>query len=171
MTIQEYVSKMIQHLGVEENVTIDLVEEAERLRVNIQVPQERAALLIGNHGETMEAIELLTKLSFKDEFPEKRIIVDINDYRQQAMDKLKEKVLEVAARVLESGRPFEFRNLNSYERFQVHSVVAEDSRFAELTTFSEDRGPDRVLLIAPKSMVEEEVNEDAAADAEVPAES
>lgn len=155
MTIQEYLQKTIQHLGIDENLSIQVSEGDERIEISIEVPEKQAALLIGNRGENMEALELLTKLAFKKDFEGKRILLDVNHYRQQMMEKLKEKALEVAERVLETKRPFEFRNLNSFERYQIHSAIAEDERFQELTTFSEDRDDRRVLLIAPKSMVEE----------------
>lgn len=150
MKIQEYLEKLIKHLGVDEEFEIVLEETDDRLKITITVPQSDAALLIGNRGETLEALELLTKLSFKDDFPDKKIMLDINEYRSGLENRLKEKALEIAHRVLETGKQEEMYDLNSYERFLVHSVLAEDKSLEKIESFSEDRDEERVLLIKLK---------------------
>jgi spoIIIJ-associated protein len=150
MTIEEYLEKTLEHLGVEGEIEIATEESEDRLRISITVPQEEVALLIGSRGETIDAIELLTKLTFKDEYEGKRIILDINEYRVQQEERLKEKALDIAYQVLETGRSYELRYLNSYERFLVHSILAEEEDLAELESFSEDRKSGRVLVIALK---------------------
>lgn len=151
MKVQEYLEKLIQHLGVDDEFEIVLEESDERLKINITVPQSEAALLIGNRGETLEAIELLTKLSFKNDFLNKKIMLDINEYRSSLEKRLKEKALEIAHRVLETGQTEEMHNLNSYERFLVHSVLTENKNFERLESLSEDRDQERVLLIKLKA--------------------
>ncbi len=151
MKVQEYLEKLIQHLGVDDEFEIVLEESDERLKINITVPQSEAALLIGNRGETLEAIELLTKLSFKNDFLNKKIMLDINEYRSSLEKRLKEKALEIAHRVLETGQTEEMHSLNSYERFLVHSVLTENKNFERLESLSEDRDQERVLLIKLKA--------------------
>jgi len=150
MKIQEYLEKLIKHLGVDEEFEIVLEETDDRLKIIITVPQSDAALLIGNRGETLEALELLTKLSFKDDFPDKKIMLDINEYRSGLENRLKEKALEIAHRVLETGKSEEMYDLNSYERFLVHSALTEDKSLEKIESFSEDRDEERVLLIKLK---------------------
>lgn len=150
MKVQEYLEKLIKHLGVDGEFEIVLEETDDRLKILITVPQTDAALLIGNRGETLEALELLTKLSFKDEFPDKRIMLDINEYRSGLEDRLKAKALEIAHGVLETGKAQEMYDLNSYERYLVHSVIAEDKSLEKIESFSEDRDEERVLLIKVK---------------------
>ncbi len=150
MKIQEYLEKLIKHLGVEDDFEILLEESDDRLKINITVPSADVALLIGNRGETLEAIELLTKLSFKDEFPDKRIMLDINGYRAASEERLKEKALNLAHKVVETQRPQEIYDLNSYERYLVHTALAEDATLEGIESFSEDRDEERVLIIKPK---------------------
>lgn len=150
MKVQEYLEKLIKHLGVEGEFEIILEETDDRLKITITVPQSDAALLIGNRGETLEAIELLTKLSFKDDFADKRIMLDINEYRGGLEDRLKEKALEIAREVLETGKSQEMYDLNSYERYLVHTVLAEDKKLSKIESVSEDRDEERVLLIRIK---------------------
>lgn len=152
MKIQEYLEKLIKHLGIEDDFEILLEETDTRLKIAIAVAANDAALLIGNHGETLEALELLTKLSFKDEFVDKRITLDVNEYRANLEDRLKEKALDIAHQVLENSRPQEMHGLNSYERYLVHSVLATDESLSKLESVSEDRDEDRVLIIRPKEV-------------------
>lgn len=150
MKIQEYLEKLIKHLGVEDDFEIVLEETDDRLKINITVPSSDVALLIGNHGETLEALELLTKLSFKDDFSGKRIMLDINEYRASLENRLKEKAIELARLVLETKQAQEMYDLNSYERFLVHSVLAEDESLSGVESVSEDRDEERVLVIKLK---------------------
>jgi len=150
MKIQEYLEKLIKHLGVEDDFEIVLEETEDRLKIAITVPSSDVALLIGNHGETLEALELLTKLSFKDDFVGKRIMLDINEYRAALENRLKEKAIDMAQLVLETKEAQEMYGLNSYERFLVHSVLAEDETLSGVESVSEDRDEERVLVIKLK---------------------
>ncbi|MFA6814617.1 MAG: KH domain-containing protein [Candidatus Pacebacteria bacterium] len=150
MKIEEYISKLIEHLGFEGEIEIKIEEGDERVHINIQTDEKDTALLIGNKGETLSAIELLTKLSFKDDYPDKRIVLDINQYKLRQEERLKEKALSLANRVLETGKSYEFRYLNSYERHLVHEVIANEIGLESLTSYSEDRDLGRVLIIDKK---------------------
>jgi spoIIIJ-associated protein len=150
MKIEEYISKLIEHLGFEGEIEIKIEEGDERVHINIQTDEKDTALLIGNKGETLSAIELLTKLSFKDDYPDKRIVLDINQYKLRQEERLKEKALSLANRVLETGKSYEFRYLNSYERHLVHEVIANEIGLESLTSYSEDRDLGRVLIIEKK---------------------
>lgn len=151
MKIQEYLEKLIKHLGVDEDFEIILEELENRLKINITVSSQDAALLIGNSGETLEAIELLTKLSFKDDFKDKRIMLDINGYRASFEDRLRQKAIDLAKKVLESGESREIHGLNSYERYLIHSALAEDEGFSAIESVSEDRDEERVLVLRIKA--------------------
>lgn len=150
MKIQEYLEKIIKHLGVDEEFEILLEELDDRLKIAITVPDTDVALLIGNRGETLEALELLTKLSFKDEYPDKRIMLDINEYRSASENRLKEKAAGLAKKAIETKQSQEMYDLNSYERYLVHSVIAEDPSLSEVESFSEDRDDERILIIKIK---------------------
>jgi spoIIIJ-associated protein len=147
MKIEEYLSKLIEHLGVEGEIEIKIEEGEERIQIDIQTDEKDTALLIGSRGETLSAIELLTKLSFKDDYEDKRITLDINAYKLRQEERLKEKALDLAQRVLETGQAYEFRYLNSYERHLVHETIAKEVGLEKLNTHSEDRDLGRVLII------------------------
>jgi len=61
-----------------------------------------------------------------------------------------EKAERIAAEVAETGRKFFFSNLNSYERFIIHSFLAESDFKDQIETYSQDSYSGRVLVIDVK---------------------
>jgi spoIIIJ-associated protein len=88
-------------------------------------PDEDLAVLIGRHGQTLEAIQELTRMVVGRKLDERvRIIVDVQDYRKRRESKLEERAEEVARRVLETGEEEELEPMNSFERKLVHDAAA-----------------------------------------------
>jgi spoIIIJ-associated protein len=84
------------------------------------------ALLIGRHGQTLEALQELTRMIVSRRLDERiRVIVDVEDYRKRREERLVAKARELAARVQRSGKEEELEPMNPYERKLVHDAVAE----------------------------------------------
>ena len=89
-------------------------------------PEDDMSLLIGRHGQTLEAIQELTRMVVGRRLDERvRVIVDVEDYRKRREDRLEERARELAERVRETGREEELEPMNSYERKLVHDAVAD----------------------------------------------
>ncbi len=153
MQIQEYLEKTIKHMGVVNDFEIVVEESDEQVQIMIEAAQEDVALLIGSGGETLESLELLTKLSFKDDFEGKKISLDVNGYRRDQRERFVEELLEVAHQVLETGRERVIRDLNSFERYLVHNAIASDENLQQVESFSKDEDGRRVLIIRVKPEV------------------
>ena len=152
MTIQEYLQKLTELCGVEVDATkVELVEDGDRLRIILELPETDTNLFIGSHGETLDSIELITRMAFQESYPDKKIVLDIGNYRKQREERLQEKALSIAASVLETGREYSFGLLNSYERYLVHTAIASTAEFADLETVSEDTEAGRVLFLRVKA--------------------
>ena len=103
MNIQDFTTKLCQLLEVdEESLQIDINEDENRLEINLTIPEEEAAFFIGSRGDTLVAIEYLLKTIFKDEYPDKRIVLDINEYKGRKLDALRDKTIRIAERVVRS---------------------------------------------------------------------
>ena len=127
MTISQYLNKLYKYLGGEqEELTLNVEEKPERIEVCIDLPEEEVSLFIGSYGETLESLETILRSVFHGEYPDKKIVVDINEYKQRKEEKFKENAIQIAYQVLDSGRPYVFGYLNSYERFLVPSIFAEN---------------------------------------------
>ncbi len=151
MTIQTYLTNMCQHCGLDaESVKLELEEQDERITVTIDVPEEESGLLIGFHGETLSAMQRLTRVVFQEELGEKRLVININNYREQREEKVQELARRAAYKVLETGRPYTFSYLPANERFIVHTTLSEEPEFETLESVSEGEGRDRMLSIRLK---------------------
>lgn len=152
MDIQTYLTNLCQHAGLdatELEVVVD--DQGDTIQATIKVPQEESGLLIGFHGDTLAALQRLTRVVFQQELGEKRLVVNVNEYREQRTERLQQMAHKAAQQVLETGRPYHFNYLPAHERFVIHSTISENPDYRELVSQSEGEGRDRVLVIRPKA--------------------
>jgi spoIIIJ-associated protein len=110
-------------------------------------PAEDMSLLIGRHGQTLEAIQELTRMVVGRRLDQRiRVIVDVEDYRKRREAQLEERARELAERVRETGREEELDPMNSYERKLVHDAVADVDG---VETESRGVDPERYVVIVP----------------------
>jgi spoIIIJ-associated protein len=82
-------------------------------------------LLIGRHGQTLEALQELTRVVVVQRTGLRaKVVVDVEDYRRRQRSRLEARAREVALRVVRSGREEELEPMNPYERKVVHDAVA-----------------------------------------------
>jgi spoIIIJ-associated protein len=135
----------------EDEISFEESKDGDKVYLNVVLPEEKAKHFIGAKGETLDALEILVRLSHIDEVEEnERLIIDINGYKKEKETRLQEKALSIAEKVRESGREYVFNDLNSYERFLIHSAIGENEDFSDIETFSEDDTFGRVLVIRKK---------------------
>jgi spoIIIJ-associated protein len=107
--------------------------------------EDDLALLIGRHGQTLDAIQELTRLVVGRRLDERiRVIVDVEDYRKRREQRLEARARDLAQKVLRSGREEELEPMNPYERKLVHDAVAEISGVESVSRGEE---PDRAVVI------------------------
>ena len=105
-------------------------------------------LLIGKHGQTLDALQYLVNLAANRDSDERvRIIVDVEDYRKRREDTLTQLALRLADRVKRRGERVVLEPMNAHERKIIHMALQNDSR---ITTFSEGEEPFRKVVIAIK---------------------
>lgn len=157
MDMQTYLSHLSQHCGLaESDISIEITEDEDTVTVQLDVPADDVGLFIGNKGETLASIQRMLRIVFGEEYGEKRIVFNINDYRQERKKQLEDRAIEAAHYVLDSGKTYRFPYLSSYERFVVHAAISENQEFESLETISQGNGRDRRLVI----QVIEESNQD-----------
>lgn len=103
------------------------------------------AVLIGRHGRTLEALQMVVssymsnKLKFH--FP---IVVDIEGYKGRRREKLQSLARSSAARAKKQKGSVSMAPMNAYERRIVHMTLADDE---EVTTHSVGEDPDRRVVV------------------------
>lgn len=144
--IENEVIELISELGIP--ASVNTVFDESLGVVNVQVDSEEAAALIGFHGETLQAVQLLlTFLIHKQLGQWVKVLVNIGDYRQKREEHLKRLALNLAMKVKFSKEAQAVPNLTSSERRSVHLALANHP---DVYTQSEGEGKERQLVIKPK---------------------
>ena len=153
MTIKSFLTQLSEHCGIDSKVIkIKVVDDGEYLRVQLNLPEEEIGRFIGFHGETLESLQRILRVVFQEDFPEKRISLNINSYREERVERLVEIIKSVAARVLETGEPYTFQSyLPAHERYVIHSSLVNVEGGEKLESVSEGDGRDRRLSIRLKN--------------------
>lgn len=106
------------------------------------------ALLIGRHGQTLEALQEVTRATVGRRSEVRcRVNVDVEDYRKRQKDRLISRARDLAKQVQRSGKERELEAMNAYERKIVHDAVAP---VAGVETSSTGEDPDRRVVIMPE---------------------
>ena len=101
--------------------------------------------LVGQDGETVEALQELVRLSVLSATQRRsRLILDIAGHRAERAAQLHTLADDAVARVKEEGGRVHLPPLSPYERKLVHDAVAE----AGLVSVSEGDGADRHIVVS-----------------------
>jgi spoIIIJ-associated protein len=137
-------ASIVDTMGIGASVTAR--EEDGSIHVTVSGPQ--LAPLIGRHGQTLEALDLLVNLMTARQLGRRvPVVVDAERYRERRRDALEALTRRVAGRVRRNGRPAALDPMPPSERRFIHTLLADDP---QLTTFSEGEGIERHIVIAPK---------------------
>jgi spoIIIJ-associated protein len=139
------VGQIVSTLGIDADVVAR--EEAESIVVTCSGPD--VGLLIGRHGQTIDAIQyLLNAVGWRTYGEERReVVVDAADYRARRQATLEALALRVAERVRESGEPEELEPMTAVERKVVHLRLKDVSGVG---TSSEGTEPNRYVVVLPE---------------------
>ena len=148
MLIQEFVERLLAHMGVEGAEVV--VEESDMIFVQISVSEEESGLLIGYHGEVLASLQKVLQLVYHEHDEDKRIVVNINDYKERREAQLREMTAKIAQRVLDTNQTYVFGFLPANERLIIHKTIVETPEFSRLESVSEGEGSQRRLQIRAK---------------------
>ncbi len=158
MTIQEYVDQLLGYMLIEpEAVTVE--EGEEYVSIRLSVPEEDAGKMIGKHGETLTSMGHIVTLSFRDALTDengevRRVVVDINAYKERKEDEALEIAKEIAQQVVDEQEPQALpRSFQPHQRRVIHQALQD---FEGVFTQSEGQGRDRRLVIYPISYQDHE---------------
>lgn len=121
-----FVCKLVEDMELE-NVTVTMYPGRNDDMV-IAVDGENAGVLIGHHGDTLDALQYLANLAAnRKEEGEKRefarITVDVESYRAKREDALRILARKKASQVLKYKKSIMLEPMNPYERRIIHSEI------------------------------------------------
>jgi len=124
----------------------DATAEVKEGRVYVSVEGSESAILIGHHGQTLDAIQELLRAAVQRQVRARVwVTLDVQGYRERRKQALRERARDMATRALDEGE-MELEPMNAFERKIIHDTIAE---IDGVTSFSEGEEPYRRVVIAP----------------------
>jgi spoIIIJ-associated protein len=139
----DWLEDLLDAMGVPCEAVAYLDEDAVTLDLETD---EDAGMIIGRKGHTLDAIQYLLNAAFGQAVG-KRMIVDIQGYRERHEAKLVSQAHEAAERVRMNGRPFRLPPMSASDRRIVHNALLD---YTDLETGSQGEDPNRFVVISPK---------------------
>lgn len=116
--------------------------------LSIDITGERAGILIGKHGNTLDALQYLTSLVVNRHSKEFiRVLLDAENYRQKREKTLQRLAIKMADKVKENKRSITLEPMYPNERRIIHTALQKDPR---VTTKSVGKEPNRRVVISLK---------------------
>jgi spoIIIJ-associated protein len=142
--VRELVERIVYAIGVTGRV--DVEEDEETVTASCTGPD--LGMLIGRHGQTIDAIQYLLNaiLYRRSEDTRKDVVVDAAGYRARRRATLESLAVRSAERALRSGDPVDLEPMTAVERKVVHLRLKE---FDGVETSSEGTEPNRFVVIHP----------------------
>jgi len=145
--VQEMLTALLLKMGLEGSIK-DIKEGESKVYVELK-SRDSSGLIIGKKGKTLEALQFMINLMINHATgSEKKIILDIEEYREKRERALKKMSRDMAFKVIKSGRPMTLEPMNPFERRLIHLSLQNDKR---VTTKSEGQGIYRKIKISPSS--------------------
>jgi len=142
---KELLGNIFSHFGINPQIDVQTGPE-ETLVVNVN--GDNLNYLIGYRGQSLDALsDLLNHMIFKktNEWPS--LLLDINGYNQQRIDRLHNLAKRFIDRVRFFQTEVEMPILNPWERKQIHTYMAD---YDDVTSESRGEGRSRKMYLLPK---------------------
>jgi len=122
-TVNQLMVELLQRMNVEAEVNSSLKEGD----VCVDITGDKDGILIGRHGRTLEALQVIINRMVNKRTRELvRIIVDIDGYRSRRADALARMAVRVGDRVKTTGKPMTLGPLNAHDRRIIHIALKDD---------------------------------------------
>ncbi|HEX2292009.1 MAG TPA: RNA-binding cell elongation regulator Jag/EloR [Gaiellaceae bacterium] len=140
--LRELVVRITAGMGVQCRVDIDEREDA----VVATCSGRDLGLLIGRHGQTIDAVQYLANAILARRLPGKPAVVDAAGYRARREASLSAMARRAAEDALRRGGPVELEPMTAVERKIVHLELKE---LPGVETTSEGTEPNRFVVVFP----------------------
>ena len=149
--ISEVKNRVFEYLtGIFKAMDVDLkiASRYEEGVIHFDITGEKAGIIIGYRGDTLDALQLLaTNAGNKGRTEYIRILVDVENYRKKRVKALEELANRKAAVVINKGRSITLEPMSPYERRIIHTALQNHPKVKTSSTGEE---PYRKVTIALK---------------------
>ena len=140
-SVQNYLIDVIQALGLE----VELSTKYEDGFIRIKISTNHNSILIGKNGRTLQALNQIVRCVANFVFKKRiRILLDINDYKEEKYAKLAALAKREAIKVSKTKITAVLDPMTADERRAIHNAIAN---FKNVKTVSEGEGKNRHITI------------------------
>ena len=156
----DFISRMVDNLGLDVSAELFRCEDDTR---RIVLSGTDAGMLIGHHGDTLDALQYLANLACakKNENGERdhsRVTLDIEGYRAKREEALRSLARAKAAKALRIGRNVMLEPMSAYERRIIHSEVQKIEGVATNSIGTDNARKVVIYLTNDKSAADTDAN-------------
>ncbi|WP_308653042.1 RNA-binding cell elongation regulator Jag/EloR [uncultured Anaerococcus sp.] len=127
-----------------ENVSVIGNLDGSIIKLDAKVDESDTGIAIGKNGASLDAIEFIIRKAIDSRSNNLRVNVDINNYKRRRDEKIVRLARETAQKVAQSGKSWNLRYMNSYERRLAHEEI---SKHRNVESHSEGREPQRYVVV------------------------
>ena len=140
-TGKEFLLGMFGKMGL----SVQIEKLTTKDKITFQVHGEELGILIGKHGQTLDAIQYLTNLVANKEVNRRcQIVVDVENYRSRREETLIQLAHRLGAKVRRTRQKIALEPMNAFERKIIHLALQNEKN---IKTDSEGQEPYRHIVI------------------------
>ncbi len=130
------------------HIEVEIHSEATEEGYLINLEGRSLGVLIGKHGQTLDALQYLTNLAANQVRSEHRarIVIDVEGYRARRTETLQKLANRLADRAMRIHQEIKLEPMNRHERKIIHMTLQDHHR---VTTYSDGEEPYRYVVIVP----------------------
>ena len=159
----EFVKTLIGNIGLDAAAELYACEDGTR---RINVVGNDASVLIGHHGDTLDALQYLANLAsarknINGERDKSRVTIDIEGYRAKREETLRALARRMAAKAIRNNRSVMLEPMSAYERRIIHSEI-QGIEGVSTNSIGSDNNRKIVIFLTdkkPSGIFEEDKNE------------
>lgn len=144
--VSSYLQSILGRLGISAKNAVRI----EHRKIIFDFDTEQPGLLIGKHGRTLNALQVLAQACLNKQIKQHYyVILDVGGYRQRRQEQLQQISNELAQRAIVEQRSFKLGPIPAMERKIVHQTLALKKH---VKAKSHGKDPYRYIIIAPKQL-------------------
>jgi spoIIIJ-associated protein len=141
--VRDLLEQVADGIGVDADVQVTEEDDV----ITGELVGDDLGLVIGHHGQTIDAIQHLAyRIAFRQTDDPIRVVIDAAGYRERRAVALRAAADQAAEAATHDGRPVALEAMSALERKVVHEHLKGRH---DVETYSEGQEPDRRLVVAP----------------------
>ena len=141
------VRELMERILDETNVDAEVEIHVDGDGIVAEYVGDDVGLLIGRHGQTIDAIQHLAyRFATRGDGDRVPVVVDAAGYRERRAETLRQAGDHAAQSAVAEGRPVALESMSALERKVIHEHLKTRR---DIETYSEGQEPSRHLVVAP----------------------